>query len=81
MMSATESIPSAVEPQLRTAQISKKEIAWRTTQTLLISVGGMGTIAFMASLQRWLALTGVGWITITWLVLYRLLLSVAQRSR
>ena len=84
MMSATESIPSGVQSQ-RPTEIPKaprfwrKDIAWKTTQTLLICVGGTGGVAFMASLAPWLALMGFGCITLTWFVLYRLLLDLAWR--
>lgn len=58
-----------------------KLIAFRTTQTLLTAIGGVGMVAFAATLQWWLMLIGAATVGLTWFLLYKLLEGIASDSR
>jgi hypothetical protein len=54
-----------------------RSLIFKTTQTLLMAVGGTGMIAFAATLQWWLMLIGAGVVSGTWFLIYKLLESIA----
>lgn len=52
----------------------KSSAAWMATKALLIAIGGMSTVAYLASLPPWLVAAGAGVAGLTWFALYNMLL-------
>lgn len=57
-----------------------KQLAWHTTQTVLISVGAVETASFVASLQWWLMIVFAGMIAAIWTFVYKLLEGFSVRK-
>lgn len=51
----------------------KSAAAWMATKALLLAIGGMSTVAYLAAMPGWLVATGAGVAGLTWLALYKLL--------
>lgn len=56
-------------------------LAWKATQTLLIAVGSVETVAFAATLQWWLIIALGGSLALTWGLLYKMLAGIAGHGQ
>lgn len=55
--------------------------AWMATKVLMMAIGGMSTVAYLAAMPWWLVAAGAGIAGVTWLCLYKLLREWSERSR
>lgn len=56
-----------------------RHLAWSTTQTLLVAVGAVETVAVAASMQWFLIVALGGTIAAAWGVLYKMLEGISTR--
>lgn len=51
----------------------KQSPAWLAAKALMMAIGGMSTVAYLATMPVWMVATGAVAALLTWYALYRLL--------